>query len=160
MAFYKHGHTVNRNHSSTYKSWAAMKKRCVNESSQSYALYGGRGITVCERWLDFENFLADMGERPSEKHTLHRVNNDEDYQKENCRWVTFRIQNHAKNFPKRRSNNASKYRGVSFHPKIEKWEARCCNKIMGYFTNEIEAAEAYNLAAKLSFGDYAMLNEI
>src|SRR4249920_3506499 len=60
----KHGHRVNRHHSDTYRSWAAMLTRCYNKNTRCYKNYGGRGIFVCERWHSFENFLADMGERP------------------------------------------------------------------------------------------------
>lgn len=69
-------------------SLATTIQRCHNPSNSDYAYYGGRGITVCDRWRSsFENFLADMGVRP-EGHTLERVKNDEGYSKDNCVWAT------------------------------------------------------------------------
>lgn len=75
-----------------YQTWADMKARCINANHACYADYGGRGIAVCERWLTFENFYADMGPRPSKKHSLDRKNNDGDYCPGNCRWATKREQ--------------------------------------------------------------------
>jgi hypothetical protein len=75
-----------------YKIWKAMRQRCLNPNATDYARYGGRGITVCERWERFENFLADMGSRPSMRHTLDRINSDGNYEPGNYRWITWEIQ--------------------------------------------------------------------
>ena len=71
-----------------YTCWVNMLQRCMNKGHRHYSGYGGRGITVCPEWLFFENFYRDMGDRPSEDHTLDREDNDGNYCKENCRWVT------------------------------------------------------------------------
>jgi hypothetical protein len=77
-----------------YWSWHSMKLRCYYEIHDSYPRYGGRGITVCERWLEsFENFKADMGPRPSGK-TLNRIDNDGNYEPNNCNWATPKEQRH------------------------------------------------------------------
>lgn len=91
-----HGQT----NSPTHISWMSMKRRCYFKDSNGYKNYGGRGITVCERWMSFENFLADMGNRP-EGMTLDRIDPDKNYMPENCRWQTTRQQGYNKRITKR-----------------------------------------------------------
>lgn len=87
---YKHGHS-GYTKSSTYRSWIMMKARCLYPNYKSYADYGGRGIKICEGWLDFSSFLADMGERPLGT-KLDRIDVNGEYCKKNCRWATEKIQ--------------------------------------------------------------------
>jgi hypothetical protein len=70
-----------------------MWARCRRETHPEYPNYGGRGIVVCDRWRSFEDFYADMGDRPTNKHSLDRINNDLGYSPENCRWTTRDVQN-------------------------------------------------------------------
>lgn len=84
----QHGHAKRGEKlSPTYRTWQAMMARCTNPRVKSYADYGARGITVCERWKFFANFLADMGERPLNT-TLDREKNDVGYEPGNCHWAT------------------------------------------------------------------------
>jgi hypothetical protein len=66
--------------------------RCYNIKDKDYPRYGARGITVCKRWLDFEKFALDMGDKPSPQHSIDRIDNDKGYSKNNCRWVTMKEQ--------------------------------------------------------------------
>lgn len=92
----KHGHnTDKKGMTPTYKAWNAMKQRCTNPKNASYKNYGARGVTYDPRWEQFENFLADMGEKPGSKreYSLDRIDNNKGYYKDNCRWATIREQN-------------------------------------------------------------------
>ena len=83
-----------------FKAWAAMKRRCQTSSDKEYPNYGGRGISVCPEWEKFEVFLADMGKRPSTRHSLDRIDNDRGYCPDNCRWATWEEQsNNRRNIP-------------------------------------------------------------
>jgi hypothetical protein len=89
----KHGH-CSKGESLTYKSWGNMKSRCFNKNTRYYKDYGGRGITVCSEWIGehgFENFLKDMKERPA-KTSIHRIENDGNYEPTNCVWATSKVQ--------------------------------------------------------------------
>ena len=97
--------------------WRGMVARCLKPSTRGYANYGGRGINVCERWLVFENFIADVGNRPSPEHSIDRIDNDGDYEPKNVRWATRAEQ----------SRNTSRVRNYTFRGEtlcIADWAAR------------------------------------
>jgi len=92
----RHGHAMAGQRSPTHSSWHNMLDRCNNPNRSLYKNYGGRGIKVCDRWQGdhgFENFLADMGERPLGKSIDRYPNNDGNYESSNCRWATRKEQN-------------------------------------------------------------------
>ncbi|HDX9500141.1 TPA: AP2 domain-containing protein, partial [Bacillus thuringiensis] len=112
----KHG----MKHTPEYNIWGLMKSRCSNLNDSGWENYGARGITVCERWLDFSNFIEDMGERPSPEHSLDRIDVNGNYCKANCRWATHLEQAHNKRTSK---NNTTGYKGVAFIKAQNKYRA-------------------------------------
>lgn len=142
--------THGRSRTPIYKIWTDMLKRCRNPHCKSYPNYGGRGIKVAKRWHTFENFLADMGERPSDKHELDRINHNGDYKPSNVQWTASnRWQNINRSKPK---NTSSKFRGVDLWAG-RKWRARInvknkAARHLGLFNTEIEAARAYDAVAR------------
>ena len=129
-----------------YKAWKNMKSRCYIPGTTQYKDWGGRGIKVCERWLEsFENFLADMGERPNANYSLSRKDNDGDYTPDNCMWATSFEQNTNK---RTHTNNKLAHKGIrvmgsSFQVRVQRNYKSVC--IGTYFTLEeaIAARNAY-----------------
>lgn len=127
----KHGHNIGRRPSGTYTTWRNLLSRCQNLKDKRFNNYGKRGIKVCERWLKFENFLEDMGEKPKGL-SLDRIENDKGYYKENCRWAT----------PKEQSNNRRNNHILTFDGKIQN---------LGQFANEFGIKRA-TLGARIDRG--------
>lgn len=113
-----------KHRSLTYRTWAAMKQRCA-ESSVSPEYYRDKGIRVCKRWMLFENFVADMGERPSKRHSIDRIDVSGNYEPSNCRWATTAEQ--ARN---RTDNRIIEFQGLSMC--IADWTTR-----LGFAANTI-----------------------
>lgn len=130
----KHGWCRRRRESVEHHTWRKMIDRCANPKAHNFARYGGRGITVCERWMVFENFLADMGQKPSPHLSIERIDNDKGYAPDNCKWATQKEQRANQARPKthsrrsiigkpRRIDATSKFKGVSFVKKSGDWVA-------------------------------------
>lgn len=126
-----------------YKIWDGIIQRCTNPNATGYIDYGGRGIAICDRWLDFNNFFEDMGNRPSKKMSIDRIDNDGNYCKENCRWATKSEQSYNRSKIK---NCSSIYKNVYWNTKMGKWIARVLidgrRVYLGAFTLETDAAKA------------------
>ena len=101
-----------------YRIWTDMLQRCANKRHKQYKNYGGRGITVCARWLKFVKFINDMGKRPNKKLTLERIDNDKGYHIDNCVWATRTQQNRNRRIC---SANTSGTAGIWWHEKRQKW---------------------------------------
>ena len=134
----KHG----LSYSSTYRSWQAMKSRCYNKNNIRYESYGGRGIKVCNRWRDyFENFYADMGERPK-SHSIERLDVHKNYSQENCVWLPRYMENW----------NTTKKGGSYFNKNRNVWQVyvKRCKKsyYVGQFFTQDEALVAYTNAVE------------
>jgi len=127
-----------------YNTWKTMIHRCTNPKRKDYEYYGGRGITVCERWLKVENFIEDMYPTFQDGLTLDRKENDKEYSKDNCRWATKTMQ--SRNTIVLKKNNKTGYRNVFNY--CNKFKSKICvnYKIinLGVFDTAIEAAKAYN----------------
>jgi len=135
-----------------YSTWNGMRQRCYNENNPKYNNYGGRGIQVCERWLEVKNFIEDMYPSYIEGLTLDRINNNGNYELENCRWESRETQ--QRNTRDIQSNNTSGYRGVSWNKKLSKWEVKIKvnNKQihLGRYPTVLEAAKVYETYVRLN----------
>lgn len=134
----KHGQARGTERGLTYRSWMSMRARCLCLVAPDYDRYGGRGIKICAQWDDFKTFRADMGERPSIRHSIDRIDPNGDYTPENCRWATMKQQGRN-----RRNNRMLTYNGKTLC--LSEWAERtgislaalrCRLDICGYTTEE------------------------
>jgi len=127
-----------------YRAWAAFLNRCYNKNNKNYDRYGKKGIKVCDRWKDsFLNFLEDMGNRPSSKHTVDRKNPYGDYTPENCRWATLLQQSHNQRV---HLTSTTGFAGVYYVKKKDHYHVAIALKgkriFIGLFKTLIEAVAA------------------
>lgn len=111
--------THGMSHTPEWRAWSEMKQRCYNENVTRYEQWGGRGITVCDRWREsFENFFADMGQKPSPRHSIDRFpDNDGPYSPINCRWATASQQNYNKRKSRGRAHGLGRSSSRRARPK-------------------------------------------
>ena len=135
-----------------YNTWAGMKSRCYNLKDKYYKDYGGRGIKVCDRWLDIHNFIEDMLSSYQEGLSIDRIDVNGNYEPDNCRWTTTTIQ--ARNTRDIYKHNKSGFRGVSWNKRDKKWVSQISidNKkvSIGYYSTSIDAAKAYERFVRLN----------
>ena len=135
-----------------YKTWDNMKNRCYNPKNKAYKEYGGRGIQICNRWLDINNFIEDMYPSYSEGLSLDRIDVGGNYTTDNCRWATDEVQN--RNTRELRITNTSGYRGVYWHKRDNIWRVQITveNKLihLGSYKTAIEGAKAYETYVRLN----------
>lgn len=144
--FMTHGYTTDGRHP-LYRVWQSMKDRCLNPKCTRYEYYGGRGIKICDRWLEFKTFLVDIEDLYKPGLTIDRIDNNGDYEPGNIRWSTSSEQNSNKRMQR---NNTSGKTGVCWHRQKGKWSAYIGingeQKRLGYFADKQDAIDARKAA--------------
>lgn len=142
-----------QSNSATYRTWAAMKQRCTNSNVTNYRHYGKKGIKVCSKWLNsFQHFVDDMGEKPSARHSLDRIDNKGDYSPENCRWAISQQQVINRGLSR---NNSSGRKGVCWDKRTRSYAVSIGLNYksihLGRFKEYEKAIEMRDLAEKKYF---------
>lgn len=139
-----HGQSCSKGeHRREYRSWRMMLNRCLNPNATGFNNYGGRGITVCERWRKFENFLADMGPRPAGKSIDRYPDNDGNYEPGNCRWATRQEQN----LNTRTTKNAARYGGFTIRELAQR-----CGKSIATLRHRLKSGMSIDEAISRTVG--------
>lgn len=151
---FKHGHSHGV---LEYEVWASMIQRCTNPDNKDYANYGGRGIGVSDEWKTYSNFIKDMGTRPTRKHTLERVNNEDGYNKGNCIWDN--RTNQARN-QRIRKDNTTGTRGVQWDKDRNKYRVTITHNkkkiYIGLYVELEKAVEARKQAELKYWGESSL----
>ena len=139
-----------------YDTWKGMRTRCYSKKAKGYKNYGGRGIKVCDRWLDINNFIEDMYPSYQEDLSLDRIDVNGNYEPTNCRWATNEMQ--SRNTRDICKNNTSGFRGVSWKKRRNNWGAQIMvdSKLiyLGAFKTALEGAKAYETYVRLNNLDH------
>lgn len=136
----------------SYQTWVGVLQRCTDPAQPNYENYGGRGVTVCERWKHFKNFVEDMGIRPSKNHSIDRIDVNGNYEPSNCKWSTRKEQNRNKRVYK---TNKTGFGGIN--ERYGKFIVRVVSltgerKQVGTFNTLEEAVSAREIAIKKEAG--------
>ena len=139
--------------SAEHRAWSSMRQRCLNPQHPQFRDWGGRGITICERWDQYVAFLSDMGRRPSPKHSLDRIDVNGNYEPSNCRWTTKDVQQHN-----RRAKSNTGHLGVSWQARDQSYSWACTRRGQqrkGTCKSLEEAIAARNAAKQELYGEVA-----
>lgn len=154
VRFLRHGDATRKQATPPeYRAWVDMKQRCENPANRFYIHYGARGISICERWSEYTTFLADMGQRPSAKHSLDRIDVNGNYEPANCRWATPEVQRHNI-----RARSATGHKNIGWNEQRQRfvWAvSRANRKLRGRCRTLEEAIAARDAATQELYGESA-----